>query len=133
MFLNQKGISKMAKVYIFSTLANDQLYQNWLTGGNDLPSKGHAVHIKGGTGVANDRLITPMGVATEITEEDLGELEKNPVFQQHKEKGFVVIRQKKAETEKVASDMNLKDESAPLTDADYAKEEDSPKFTAIKG
>lgn len=116
----------MAKVYVFSTLANDQLYTNWLQGGNDLPIKGHSVLIKGGTGVANDRLITPMGVSTEITDYDLEELKKNASFLDHEKNGFVTVRNKKAETEKVASDMNLKDESAPMTEADYSKE-DKPK------
>ena len=116
----------MAKVYVFSTLANDQLYTNWLQGGNDLPIKGHSVLIKGGTGVANDRLITPLGVSTEITDYDLEELKKNPSFLDHEKNGFITVRNKKAETEKVASDMNLKDESAPMTNSDY-KDEEKPK------
>ena len=116
----------MAKTYVFSTLANDQLYTNWVQGGGDMPIKGHSVLIKGGTGVANDRLITPLGVSTEITEYDLEELQKNPSFKDHEKNGFVVVKAKKAEAEKVAADMNLKDESAPLTDADYTGE-DGPK------
>lgn len=116
----------MAKNYVFSTLANDQLYTNWMQGGGDMPIKGHSVLIKGGTGVANDRLITPLGVSTEITDHDLEELQKNPSFKDHEKNGFVVVKAKKAEAEKVAADMNLKDESAPLTDADYANE-DGPK------
>jgi len=116
----------MAKTYIFSTLANDQLYTNWLQGGGDMPIKGHSVLVKGGTGVANDRLITPLGVSTEITDYDLEELQKNPSFKDHEKNGFIVVKAKKAEAEKVAADMNLKDESAPLTDADYTKE-DGPK------
>ena len=118
----------MAKVYVFSTLANDQRYVNWVKGPNDIPTEGHSVFIKGGTGVANDRLITPQGVATEITEEDLAQLEQNPSFMQHKKDGFVTVRAKKAEAEKVAADMNLKDESAPMTHSDYKTEEDSPKY-----
>lgn len=116
----------MANHHVFSTLANDQLYTNWHQGGADLPIKGHSVLIKGGTGVANDRLITPMGVSTEITEHDLEELQRNPVFREHEAKGFLIVKSKKADAEKVASDMNLDDESAPLTDADY-QTEDKPK------
>jgi hypothetical protein len=119
----------MAKVYVFSTLANDQLYQNWNHAGNDVPSKGHAVLIKGGTGVANQRLITPLGIMTEIDDADLEELEKNQGFKDHKDKGFITVQKKKADTEKVAADMNLKDESAPLTDADYTGD-DAPKTRA---
>ena len=116
----------MAKNYVFSTLANDQNYTNWIAGGADVPIKGHSVLIKGGTGVANDRLITPLGVSTEITDYDLEELQKNPSFKAHEKEGFVTVKAKKVEVEKVAADMNLKDESAPLTDADYQKE-DAPK------
>jgi len=116
----------MAKNYVFSTLANDQNYTNWIAGGADVPIKGHSVLIKGGTGVANDRLITPLGVSTEVTDYDLEELQKNPSFKAHEKEGFVTVKAKKVEAEKVAADMNLKDESAPLTDADYQKE-DAPK------
>ena len=119
----------MAKTYVFSTLANVQLYTKWLQGGGDMPIKGHSVLVKGGTGVANDRLITPLGVSTEITDYDLEELQKNPSFKDHEKNGFIVVKAKKAEAEKVAADMNLKDESAPLTDADYQKE-DGPKVGA---
>ena len=88
--------------YVFSTLANDQLYQNWEQGGGDVPIKGHGVFIKGGTGVANDRLITPIGVATEVSDFDLSELEKNVVFGKHRDAGFIVVRAKSADVEKVA-------------------------------
>jgi hypothetical protein len=87
--------------------------------------------IKGGTGVANNRLITPLGVATEITEFDLEELKKNPSFLEHEKDGYIVVRDKKADTEKVASGMNLKDESAPMTDADYASEAEAPKYAVM--
>jgi len=113
--------------YVFSTLTNDQSYTSWVKGGGDIPVKGHTVVIKGGTGVANERLITPLGVATEVSELDLQELRKNPSFLDHEKNGFIVVRPKKDETEKVASDMNLKDESAPLTEADYKSEEEAPK------
>jgi hypothetical protein len=121
----------MAKVYVFSTLANDQNYTNWVKGGGDVPIKGHSVIIKGGTGVANSRLITPLGVATEVTEFDLEELNNNPCFLEHKKDGYIVVKDKKSDTEKVASDMNLKDESAPMTDADYASEDEAPKYAVM--
>ena len=117
----------MAKIYVFSTLANDQLYQNWLQGGNDLPIQDVGVMIKGGTGVANDRLITPIGVATEVDDADYDALKKNPVFLKHVADGFLTVQTKKAEAEKVASDMNLKDKSAPLTPSDFSAE-DEPKI-----
>jgi len=116
----------MAKVQVFSTLANDQLYQNWLQGGNDMPIKDKGVMIKGGTGVANDRLITPIGVATEIDEAEYEALKKNPVFLQHEKDGFLSVSKKPTVVEKVVPDMNLKDKSAPLTASDF-KEDEEPK------
>lgn len=118
----------MAKVHVFSTLANDQLYQNWLQGGNDMPMKDVGVLIKGGTGVANDRLITPIGVATEIDDAEYEALQKNPVFLKHEKDGFITVSKKATAVEKVVPDMNLKDKSAPLTASDYAKDEDAPKL-----
>ena len=85
----------MSTAYVFSTLANDQNYTNWLKGGGDVPIKGHNVIIKGGTGVANNRLITPLGVATEVTEFDLEELNKNSCFLEHQKTDMFVFAIKK--------------------------------------
>lgn len=111
--------------YIFSTLANDQTYQNWQSGEGGVPQPAHKVFVKGGAGVANDRLVTPLGVATEVSDLDLAELEKNSVFVLHRKNGFITIRSKSADPEKVAADMNRADKSAPLTPAnvlDHAPE-----------
>jgi hypothetical protein len=106
-------------VHVFSTLATDQRYVNYDTNPEGIPLPISDIFIKGGAGVANDRLITPYGVATEVPEEQVAELEKNPVFQKHKKAGFIVIRGSKADPDKVATDMNARDPSKPLTPADY--------------
>lgn len=115
------------KVHVFSTLANDQSYNEFESGGGDMPILKRGVLIKGGTGVANSRLITPLGVVTEIDEEDLAMLEKNAVFQMHKKNGFITVRAKAADPEKVAADMNTSDPSAPRTPSHYIDEEDGVK------
>lgn len=109
----------MAKNFVFSTLATDQRYQNYINGGGDQPVPAAVVFIKGGSGVAGRNFITPMGVPTEVTDEELGHLEKNPVFQLHQKNGFITVQTKKYDAEKVAADMNRADKSAPLTPADY--------------
>ena len=53
-------------------------------------------------------------------------LKKNPVFLKHVADGFLTVQSKKLEVEKVASDMNLEDKSAPLTPSDFSPE-DEPK------
>lgn len=110
-----------SKVYVYSTLANDQRYITWVHG-PDIPSEERSIFIKGGTGIANDRLITPIGVMTEISEEDAAHLEKNPVFKIHADNGYVQIHRVKSDAEKVAADMSMDDPSAPLTDSDYQDE-----------
>lgn len=106
-------------VHVFSTLATDQRYVNYTTNPEGIPLPTSDIFIKGGAGVANDRLITPYGIATEIPEEHVAELEKNPVFLKHKASGYIQIRARSADADKVATDMNARDPSKPLTPADY--------------
>ncbi|MDE2470687.1 MAG: hypothetical protein KGL35_18570 [Bradyrhizobium sp.] len=113
------------QVYVFSTLANDQCYRQWVPGGADVPGIGRDIVINGGAGVANDRLVTPLGVATVVSEEDAALLETNHVFKLHKKNGFIVVRPKEADPEKVAADMNRVDKSAPLTESSYVGANDN--------
>jgi hypothetical protein len=106
-------------MHVFSTLACDQRYTNYTSGPDGIPLPTSDILIKGGAGVANDRLITPQGVHTEVTEEALAELEKNPVFNLHKKNGFITVQARRADADKIATDMNAKDKSKPLTPADY--------------
>lgn len=106
-------------VHVFSTLATDQRYVNYKANPEGVPLPTSDILIKGGAGVANDRLITPQGVHTEVTEEALAELEKNPVFAKHKTNGYITVQARRADPDKVATNMNAKDPSKPLTPADY--------------
>ena len=112
--------------YVFSTLACDQLYTAWTPTSNDMKEKGHQVFIKGGAGVANDRIITPLGVMTEITEDQFAILQQNEDFKRHVKAGFLTVQDKKHDVEKVAADMNRQDPSAPKTpeSPEFAKTED---------
>lgn len=105
--------------YIYSTLTSDNLYTSYSAGGGDMPIPGRQVLVKGGTGLANDRLITPLGVATEVTAEDLDLLKTIPAFLEHQKNGHIVVDAKKQDPEKVASGMKTRDGSAPRTDADF--------------
>lgn len=109
-------------VFVFSTLANDQNYTHYTTG-PDLPIEVSKTFIRGGTGVADNRLITPIGVMTEIPESDYELLKTNPEFKAHVERGYITVREGKADAEMVASDMNTQDESSPLTPADFENKE----------
>lgn len=106
------------KLYVYSTLSCDQNYTNHATGGADIPVALPPVFIAGGAGVANDRLITPRGVATEITEEQAEYLRANPMFALHEKNGYVQISADSVDPDKAASDMQRNDGSAPMTGAD---------------
>lgn len=109
--------------YVYSKLSNSQRYDEHVPGGADLPAVSYSVHIKGGTGLADKHIITPLGVRTEVTERDVESLKTNIVFQQHEKNGFVKIEAKAYDVEKVIANMgNTVDPSAPLTEADYGDE-----------
>ncbi|MCL2887518.1 MAG: hypothetical protein FWF20_12255 [Betaproteobacteria bacterium] len=112
--------AKGGSLYVYSTLANDQKYIDWQKGGADVHIPAHAVLVKGGSGVMNKRIVTPLGIATEISEEEAAFLERNPLFKMHAQKGFVRIERRKADPEKVAADMSRADPAGPKTPADYA-------------
>jgi hypothetical protein len=107
-------MAKKEFLYVYSTLATDMNYTNYAEGGADLPVPLPAVFIKGGAGVANDRLVTPRGVVTQVTEDELAYLEANQVFQLHKQNGYIMVEKSKLDPEKVAADMTGRDNSAPM-------------------
>jgi hypothetical protein len=114
----------MSKNYIYSTLTSSVRYALWKKGGQDLKVKDSEVLIKGGANVADKNFVTPQGVITIVTDEQLAALEENKVFRRHRARGFLtVVRDaKKAEVEEVVSDMVGRDPSAPLVPEDYDAE-----------
>lgn len=115
--------------HIFSTLTCDQEYMNAEHTPNGVAASAPSVFIKGGAGLANDRLITPLGIHTEVSDEDYEILLKNPVFKIHVDNGFIQVQDKKADAEKVAAGMQRRDKSAPLVPQDFA-EDSQPKTGA---
>lgn len=106
------------KLFIFSTLASDVAYTNHAQGGADMPIDLPPVLIKGGAGVANDRIVTPRGVATTVTEGQVEYLRANQVFQLHEKNGFVMVSDTYADPDIVAADMTGRDNSAPVVPQD---------------
>lgn len=106
--------------YVYSTLTCDNDYAEWQKNG-DQQSILHTVRINGGHGLMNKHMITPLGVVTEVSDEDLAFLERNSAFQQHVANGFITVEKKKAETEKVAASMKRRDKSSQIVPSDYEK------------
>lgn len=103
---------------VFSTLASSVAYTNHVQGGADLPIALEPVTIQGGAGVANDRIVTPRGVATRVTEAQVEYLRANPIFQLHEKNGFVMVSENAADPDKAAADMTGRDNSAPVVPQD---------------
>ncbi|MDW0617875.1 hypothetical protein P2G70_10130 [Mannheimia haemolytica] len=121
--------------YIYSTLTCDNAYTIYSDGANGLKVPQGSVIVKGGTGIANDRLITPLGISTSVSTEELKQLKSNPIFKQHLENGFIVVQEdgKAQDPEKVAADMSLDNKDAPITPSDYQAENAGTKVKNNKG
>lgn len=109
--------------YIYSTLTNDQNYVDYErpSDKNMLPLVKSKIFIKGGTGVSNKHFITPRGTVTQVSDEEYSILEKNLEFQKHVKGGHIKAEKRAYAPEKVASDMESSDKSAPLTPENYGK------------
>lgn len=118
----------MSGAYIFCTLANNQLYTNYdpAPQGGMSPERFQCL-IRGGAGVIDSHtLMTPQGAVTAVTDEQLAELEQNSDFRLHKERGYIVVRARSADVNKVAEDMNKADKSRPYTPS--SKEMNEPEY-----
>lgn len=103
--------------YVYSTLTCNTKYTDYEKNYNlNVKKNETSVLIKGGANLPTAGLrsiITPKGVATEVTDKQLEFLENNYHFKQHVEKGFITVDKAKVKPEKVAKDMSAKDNSAP--------------------
>ncbi|CNI48238.1 hypothetical protein [Yersinia pekkanenii] len=118
--------------YIFSTISTDVKYTFYGQSANDMPAIEHTITIKGGANVATKNLITPKGVMTSVEDAEVDMLNTHPVFLRHKKKGFVHVEAKQAAPDEVASDMEARDESAPLIDDDFNGEDAPPTTSKTK-
>lgn len=125
----------MAKtIHVYSTLSAGVAYSRYrqdAAGGPNVIIG--SILINGGAGIANKHLVTPRGVHTAITEEELAILINDPIFKKHMEKGFITYSESEGKAETVAADMTTRDNSAPISPNDYiegdgkAKPEEKPK------
>ena len=122
---------KNAAYYVFSTLTASQVYTRTEQGGADLPRTVAEVFIAGGSNIPDKYMRTPIGVMTPVTDEEMGILQENDVFNLHKANGFITVEEAPADAEKVAADMVTRDDSAPLVDEDF-DEDNKPKTNAPK-
>lgn len=116
--------------YIYSTISADQKYTFYDTTKNDMPTPRGHVFVAGKANIANKQLITPKGVVTKVSDDQYKWLQACDMFQRHVKRGYIKVEDKLHDAGKVASDMEARDASAPLTDGDMeAKGKDAGKTT----
>lgn len=104
--------------YIYSTLTADQIYTNYQSNPNGLPTPTSQILVRGGANLMTKALVTPLGVVTPVSDEELAELKCNEVFKLHLANGFLTISNAKSDVEKVVCDMTGRDNSAPIVEQD---------------
>ena len=111
----------MGTVYVISTMSNDNVYCVY-EDRKDVKVVKKEIKIYGGSNIQNRRTlqVSSKGVTTPISEEDFADLEKIPLFDFHRKKGFItVVKSNESDARKKAEKVNLKDKSAQFTRQDY--------------
>lgn len=123
----------MGKIYVYSTLSNDQMYTSYQVDpkGQKLPQAIGQIFIAGKANITTKNFVTPKGMVTEVTPEQLAELKGNELFNLHMKNGFIKVSERKGDTDEVAADMVGRDQSAPLVAEDF-KEGEAPTSNADK-
>lgn len=112
-------ISEVAeKLYVYCTLSNDQEYVTYGQSVNGVPQAERRVRIKGEANITDKHFVTPQGAVTPISAEDLVELKANRVFQLHMQNGFIKVDSVLTDIDKGVSDLEGRDQSAPLVEED---------------
>lgn len=114
---------------IFSTMTGAVTYTDWKLSPGGLSVAGKQVTIKGGANVADRRtIITPRGIGTQVSDEDLAFLEKDPTFLFHKQNGFITIDSVAdiRDADLAASGMEGRDDSAPDVEQDFTANGEKP-------
>lgn len=102
--------------YVYSTASAGINYTEYRKVTKDLNQPVKKVYIAGGSNVIQKNLVTPLGVATQVSDDDLNFLMSHLSFKKHMEKGFMKVENIKKDPEKVvASGMKLADKSAQKT------------------
>ncbi len=117
--------------YVYSTITNDTSYPEYKKTGNDIQTVVKQVTIKGGAHRGGKGLITPFGVSTKVTDEELAFLENHPAFKRHKERGFLKVVKTEKNVEAVVGDMAHNDKSKQLSAGDFPEGE-APKVGTVE-
>lgn len=110
---------------VYSTLSNGTEIVDWeVDERNNIPKRKFSVVIKGGANVMSKKgLITPLGMMTEITQEQMDFLNSHPMFLQHVKDGWMTPVKASGwrdDPDTVAANMASRDGCSPDKPEDYA-------------
>lgn len=107
--------------YIYSTLSTDMKYAEYRdpVAGETVAIISRSVFIAGKANVADKHFVTPRGVMTKITDDEFAMLSKMPLFNLHKDNGYISFEKKSTDVDKVVVNMKPRDVSAPITPEFY--------------
>lgn len=116
--------------FVTSRLAGGVNYAFYQKGPNGINTVYKTICIKGGSDVVDKKtLLTPQGVVTEVSKEDLALLETNPVFKMHVENGYITITDNEKAANKAGEKLEV-DKSSQITDEDYENGNDKKQMVA---
>ena len=99
--------------YVYSTMTSSTAYAVYKeTNAKDIPVITKKILIEGGSNVVpipSKGIITPRGVVTEVSDDDMALLEKDYHFNEHKKHGYITVEKKAIPVEKAVAAMEPKD------------------------
>lgn len=108
--------------WVFSTLTASQAYQADAQRGESWIKEGPEIIIQGGHGLtvrnSQGAILTPRGVSTRVTADELEWLKKCSAFNAHVKAGKITVESSEIDAEKVAADMECHNGDAQLSLAD---------------
>jgi hypothetical protein len=119
--------------HVFNTMANSTRYIKYrkpLPGQHNIADR--SVLIKGGSGVNQKHLGTPLGVHTAVSDEDMEWLKDDLHFKQHQKNGYITVRKSEVNPEVAAAEMVRHDQhtdACPVVPQDF---KDDDKKETIK-
>ena len=107
--------------YVTSRMAGGVDYAFYKKGANGINLVTETITINGGADVIDKRtLITPDGVVTSVTDEQLKKLKTHPLFNIHLQNGGLTIKDTEKSANKAGEELE-KDKSSQITPEDYEK------------
>ena len=118
--------------FITSKMAAGVTYAFYTLGANKINSITDEITVNGGADVINKRsLMTPSGVVTELTDEQIDKLKTHPLFQEHLKNGAVAIVNTEKDAKKAEKDLE-EDKSSQIKPEDYEKGNTKKEIRANK-